>query len=145
MAKALSRTRARAHRGVESGFTLVETLIAVSLLAISVIGIMYSLTTFISVSGVARSSANLDAVVRTYTEGVVAAPYVNCASSYSSVTLPSGYSFSSGPTLSYWNGDDPATFSSTCSTDKGAQRIAATVREQSSGRIATVTITKNAG
>jgi prepilin-type N-terminal cleavage/methylation domain-containing protein len=134
-----------ARRGGEHGFTLVETLIAVSLLAIAVIGIMYTLTTFLSVSGVARSTANLDTVVRTYTEGVVATPYVSCASSYSSVTLPSGYNLSSGPTVAYWNGDDPATFGGTCSTDKGVQRISATVREQSSGRVAAVTITKNAG
>jgi prepilin-type N-terminal cleavage/methylation domain-containing protein len=136
--------RATTRRAVD-GFTLVETLLAVTLLAIAVVGIMYSLTTFLGVSQVARSSANLDAVARQYTEGVEAASYQSCASSYTSVTLPSGYSFSAGPTIAYWNGDNPATYSSTCSADKGVQQISATVKESSTGRTVALTISKNSG
>ena len=128
-----------------AGFTLVETLVSVTLLGIAVVGIMYALSTFLAVSGVARSTANLDAAARKYTEGVEAASYVNCASSYSSVTLPSGYTFSSGPTITYWNGDAPATYSASCGTDNGVQRIAATVQETSSGRTTAITFSKNSG
>jgi prepilin-type N-terminal cleavage/methylation domain-containing protein len=132
-------------RDSESGFTLVEILVAVAIMGIAVVGIMMALATMLNVSSVGRSLANVDQVTRKYTENMTAASYSSCASSYSSVTLPSGYSFSSGPTISYWNGDNPATFASSCSSDQGVQRIAATVREQSSGQTASVVVIKNRG
>jgi len=127
------------------GFTLVEILISVALLGIAVIGIFSSIATFLQIGGAARSIANVDQTARVYTEGLTAATYVNCATTYPSVTLPSGYTFSSGPTIAYWNGDNPATFASTCGTDKGVQRISATVRQTSSGQSAPLVITKNSG
>jgi prepilin-type N-terminal cleavage/methylation domain-containing protein len=129
----------------ESGFTLVEVLVAVAIMGIAVVGIMMALATMINVSSVGRSLANVDQVARKYSESMTAASYTSCASSYSSVTLPSGYSFSSGPTITYWNGDNPPTFASSCSSDKGVQRVAASVREQSSGQTSNVVVVKNRG
>ncbi len=114
-------------------------------MGVAISGIFSCLSTFLMLGSVQRSTANVDLVVRTYSERVVAASYVTCASSYASVTLPSGYSFAAGPTIDYWKGDSPATFSSTCASDKGVQRISATVREQSSGRAQQFVIAKNSG
>jgi len=135
---------ARAERRSD-GFTLVEILMAVALLGIAVIGIFSSLATFLRVGGEARSIANVDQTARVYTEGLTAATYVNCATSYPSVTLPSGYTLPSGSTITYWNGDNPATFASTCTSDKGVQRISATLRESASGEDVALIVTKNSG
>lgn len=132
-------------RSSAAGFTLVEILVTVAILGLVTAGLFGTLSTFLMLGSVQRSTANIDQVVRTYSERIESASYVSCASSYSSVTLPSGYSFSAGPTLAYWNGDSPATFGSTCSSDKGVQRISATVREQSSGKSQQLVIAKNSG
>lgn len=132
-------------RSSAAGFTLVEILVTVAILGLVTAGLFGTLSTFLMLGSVQRSTANIDQVVRTYSERIESASYVNCASSYPSVTLPSGYSFSAGPTFAYWNGDSPATFGSTCSGDKGVQRISATVREQSSGKTQQLVIAKNSG
>jgi len=85
------------------GFTLVEILVTVSIMGIAMSGIFQALSTFLNAGMIERSVANVDVALRTYSERVIAAPYVNCASIYSVVTLPSGYSFSVAPTISYWN------------------------------------------
>ena len=107
------------------GFTLVEILVAVSILGIAVVGIFSALATFLQAGRIDRSVADLDQVVRTYSEGLNGATYASCASSYPTVTLPAGgaYTFVSSPTIKYWNGDNPATFASSCGTDKGIQQI----------------------
>jgi type II secretory pathway pseudopilin PulG len=124
---------------------LVEILVTVAIMGIAITGIFSALSTYLMLGSVQRSTANVDQVIRTYSESMVSASYVSCASSYASVTLPSGYSFSAGPTIDYWKGDSPATFSSTCASDKGVQRISATVREQSSGQSQQFVIAKNSG
>jgi prepilin-type N-terminal cleavage/methylation domain-containing protein len=144
---ASSRVRVRGGHpsGRAGGFTLVEVLVAVSIMGIAMTGIFQALSTFLNAGTVERSVANVDLVVRTYSERAIAAPYVNCASAYSAVILPSGYSFLAGPTIDYWNGDSPTTFSATCASDKGVQRITATVREQSSRQAQLLVVTKNSG
>jgi type II secretory pathway pseudopilin PulG len=124
---------------------LVEILVAVSILGIAVTGIFGALSTFLQVSTVDRSVADINRVVRTYSEGMNVATYSPCASSYPSVTLPSGYTFSAGPTVRYWNGDNPATFASSCGTDKGVQQISATVRQSVSGQTQQFVIAKSSG
>jgi hypothetical protein len=127
------------------GFALVDVLVSLTLIGLAGTGILAAVQTFMQASSTQRSLANLDQVVRSYGEGVVAAAYATCASSYPSVSLPAGYSFASGPVLSFWNGDSPATFSSTCTADKGVQRIAATVRENASGTTQQLVVAKNQG
>ena len=83
----------------------------------------------------ARSTANLDTVARAYTrKASLPRPMSNSASSFPSATCRRATPSRRGPTVTYWNGDDPATFEWTCATDKGVQRISATVQESSTGR-----------
>ena len=128
-----------------AGFTLVEILVAVAILGIAIVGILGAMATFLQVGRIDRSVADLDQVVRTYSETVNGVSYVSCASSYPSVTLPPGYTFSAGPTIKYWNGDNPATFAASCGTDKGVQQISATVRQTASAQTQSVLIVKNGG
>jgi prepilin-type N-terminal cleavage/methylation domain-containing protein len=134
-----------------AGFTLVEILVAVSIMGIAIVGIFGALSTFLQAGRIDRSVADINQVVRTYSEGLNGATYANCASSYPTVTLPAGgaYTFSAGPTIKYWNGDNPATFTATipspCGTDKGVQQISATVRQTVSGQTQSLLIVKNIG
>jgi type II secretory pathway pseudopilin PulG len=109
---------------------LVEILVAVTILGISIVGIFGALSTFLEAGTVDRSVANVDQVLRTYSEGLIATSYLNCASSYPSVTLR------------YWNGDNPATFASSCGVDKGVQQISVTV-QSATGQSAPLVIAKN--
>ena len=118
---------------------------AVTILGISVFGIFGAMSTFLQAGTVDRSIADINQVVRTYSEGLNAASYAPCASSYSSVTIPSGYAFSAGPTVRYWNGDNPATFASSCVTDKGVQQISATVGQSVSGQTQQLVVVKSSG
>jgi prepilin-type N-terminal cleavage/methylation domain-containing protein len=135
----------RARSGTHGGFTLVEILVAVAILGIAIVGIVGAIATFLHANTIDRSVANLDQVVRTYSESMNGQSYVSCASSYSSVTLPTGYTFSAGPTIMYWNGDNPATFAASCGTDNGVQQISATISQTASAQTQSILIVKNSG
>ena len=135
----------RARSGTHGGFTLVEILVAVAILGIAIVGIVGSIATFLHANTIDRSVANLDQVVRTYSESMNGQSYVSCASSYSSVTLPTGYTFSAGPTIKYWNEDNPATFAASCGTDTGVQQISATITQAASAQTQSILIVKNSG
>ncbi len=126
----------------ESGFTLVELLATIAIMGLAIVGLLGALGTFLQAGTIQRSTANIDQASRVYTEVLVSAPYASCATAYSSVTLPAGYSFAAGPTVSYWNGDSPATFAATCATDRGVQKVSATIRDTSSGQSQQVAVAK---
>jgi type II secretory pathway pseudopilin PulG len=122
-----------AVRDPEGGYTLTEVLGALLILSVAVIALISAIGTSIVASDVQRKLVTEDAVVRAYAEALNAAPYVSCASStesgYSAATvLPSlatkwpGYQ-ASVVSVGYWNGDNPATFGTTCSSDAGVQRL----------------------
>jgi type II secretory pathway pseudopilin PulG len=134
---------------LEGGFTLAEVLGALLILSIAVMTIISAIGTSIIASDVQRKLVTEDAVVRAYAEALSAAPYVNCATSttggYSAATvLPNlaskwpGYDvgivqldtdpthYWNSPTadgVTYWNGDNPATFAASCTADTGVQRL----------------------
>jgi prepilin-type N-terminal cleavage/methylation domain-containing protein len=135
-------TRPRPH--AQSGLSLVELLVAVALIGIAFVALVGGLGTFFAISTSQRATADIDAVVRMYVEHVTApqTPYAPCGSSYT-MSLPAGYSFSAGPTVSYWAGDNPSTFTSSCATHNanGVQKVTATIRRAPT-RDVTVVITK---
>jgi prepilin-type N-terminal cleavage/methylation domain-containing protein len=129
-------------RDGESGFTLVELLATIAIMGLAIVGLLGALGTFLQAGTIERSTANIDQVSRVYTEALVSAPYGNCATAYASVTLTAGYSFAAGPTVRYWNGDSPATFATTCATDRGVQQVSGTVKDNSSGQSQPVAVAK---
>lgn len=110
---------ARSRR--DAGLTLVEVLLAVSILGIGVVVIVGGMMTSIKVSEQGRRSAEGQAAIRAYAEAVTGAPYVACASSYAApgFTVPTGWTAAS-PVVTYWNG---TTFTTPCGTDSGLQRV----------------------
>jgi type II secretory pathway pseudopilin PulG len=135
-------------RHAEEGFTLVELILSLALMATVFVAVFAGLASFFSITASQRSNANLDAVVRQYVEQMTSpGNYVDCATaaSYSSVTLPpasgsSSYAFSTPTTIGYWNGDNPATFSSTCATDKGVQQVNASITHTLGSKSQTVNV-----
>jgi prepilin-type N-terminal cleavage/methylation domain-containing protein len=100
------------RRGGNSGFTLVEIILALAIIGIALVAVFAGLTVFFKTVVVQRSTADVDQVARTFTEQLQVANYIVCAAPWSTtygsgatpVTLPAGYSFASAPTINYWTG-----------------------------------------
>jgi prepilin-type N-terminal cleavage/methylation domain-containing protein len=122
----------RAHKRAETGYTLTEVLVAVTILTVAIVVILGAMSDGILASRVHRDIVTADAVARTYADQIITGPYVACATpsepAYQLPNPPTGFTVQI-TSLSYWvGGSKPATFASTCSTDAGAQQITITVR-----------------
>ena len=95
----------------DSGASLVELLVAMTLMGIAFIAILAGLGTMLRAQQQQQTIVTVDSHLRSYSEGLLAAPYINCASGYT-LAAPSG--FSVNVAVRYWNGDLPATFTATC-------------------------------
>lgn len=109
----------------QAGFSLVETLIGVSILGIGVVGVVGGMATSVKTADIGASSAEANLAVRAYAEALAATTYADCA-----VTYPTGYGAPAGytpsHTVAYWN-TGTGTFTAACGTDSGLQRVALTV------------------
>lgn len=105
----------------DAGLTLVEVLLAVSILGVGVTVLVGGMMTSITVSGQGQRSAEGQAAIRAYAESVASTAYTDCASSYPSpgFTPPSGWT-AAAQVVTYWDG---SSFVSTCGTDSGLQRV----------------------
>jgi hypothetical protein len=112
------------------------------IIGIAVITVFAGLGVHYKGTATQRSLADLDQVVRNYSESVVDEPYAQCATAYSSVTVPAGYALVGSPMIRYWNGDNPATFSATCTTDRGVQRVSVTIEQSNSKQRDEVVVAK---
>lgn len=110
--------RARRQRG----FTLVETAIAVALLAVIVISVLSAFSAITLAANRHQEQASLDLLVRTNAESIKSQPYsVQNVPKYATVTQ-AGYAATY--TIQYW---DPAAQTFTGAVDQGLQQIVVTV------------------
>jgi prepilin-type N-terminal cleavage/methylation domain-containing protein len=112
-----------AHRRDERGFTLIELIIAITLMGLAVGAVFGGLGLFFKIQDTQQSNARIDAEIRNYAERILAQPYTDCATaaSYEAATAPTG--LSSTVAVQYWDGKLPASFGSTCTADVGLQQI----------------------
>jgi Tfp pilus assembly protein PilV len=118
----------------DRGESLLEVLIAVTIMGVALVAIVGGLVTGILVSDVHRRQATASASVRDYAEAienaVAGGGYVPCggAANYASpagFAVPSGYSMSVvAGSVRYWAGGG---WQSTCTTDTGLQQLTAQV------------------
>ena len=139
-------TRLRSvRRDEQAGFTLVELLVTMSIMAIAFIVMLGAISVFFSSTRIHRASADLDAAMRTYVEKLSDAGYVRTVHrlDYSAVPVPSGFTASIQP--KYWDGinPNPAVYGPTCPTpDKGAQQLTVTLTRSSDGQKDSLVIVK---
>jgi Tfp pilus assembly protein PilV len=128
-----------ARRG-DRGETLLELVVAMTIMAVGVVAVTGGITLALLVSDVHRKQAVAAAYARDYAEAVESAVagggyQANCSPAYpATVAVPSGFSPPVVTAVSFWNG---SAFPPTCSVagDQGVQRL--TVRVSSSdGRAA---------
>lgn len=126
----------------DEGITLLELLITMVLMSIAFAAVLGGMGIFLKAANSQRTTASLDAHIRTYAEALLAAPYVDCATSatYSNVTAPPG--LASTVVVTYWDGNVPAAFGPTCSSDRGVQQLTITLRA-SDGVAADVVVGKS--
>jgi Tfp pilus assembly protein PilV len=163
--------RTRRRRQNERGESLIEILIALSIVSLGVIGILTAIGSTSRLPGVSREGSHADQLLVRYAENLIAAPYATCSSGVApygaaatsaipSTNLPDGITAgapgtaAASPTafelsiesVSYWNGDlAPATFSATCpATDLGSQELTLLVHAGDGSFDRTMTIVKRA-
>ena len=112
----------------ESGFTLIEVLVTVSLLSIAFVAILGALTVLITSTAQHRRATQAEAVARNAAEYVKSAgvPYVPCASTYDLAAMPNipAHFAVSVTSVKAWDGNtSPAAYVDTCTTDRGAQLV----------------------
>jgi prepilin-type N-terminal cleavage/methylation domain-containing protein len=113
-----------ARRGSDTGFSLVESIVAIAILGIAVVAIVGALGTAASTTGLQARQADADAALRSGAEAIKSQPYVACpgvpAYSTAGTTLAPGMTVSLS-SVEHWNG---ATFVAACpASDGGFQRV----------------------
>jgi prepilin-type N-terminal cleavage/methylation domain-containing protein len=121
------------QRTAESGFTLVELMLAITLMGILFIFVFSGLAVFLKTTVVQRSTADLDQTTRRYAENLAGVAYQPCASDTAyvgsgagQVPVPAGYTITL--TVKDWDGLNPAGWGA-CPPDKGLQQITVDVTQ----------------
>lgn len=132
----------------EGGYTLTEVLVAVVILAVCIVAVVGAMGSAIFSSRLHRDLVTGDAAVRAYSEQILQASYVNCATpaQYPAPTpTPPGGLTVSITSITYWNGSGSGqNFGPTCSTDHGAQRITFKAQRANGAGKQTLAIVKRA-
>lgn len=126
----------------DEGSTLVESLVAVSILGIAMTAMVGGMYTSVVASDANRKHATASTHLASYAERVKADVYVGCATSYAGAgfTIPAGYT-KDAVVVSYWDG---STFAATCTTDSGLQRVSLRIRSTDGRAVVDVDLAKRA-
>lgn len=126
-------------KSTDGGESLIELLMAITIMSLAVVAVVGSLVTGVMVSDVHRKQTTAGATLRNYAESIessVAAAttaYTSCATPAAYAT-PTGFTAPAGYTASvtavrYWKGVPTLSFSTTCgSPDSGVQKVSLRVR-----------------
>jgi Tfp pilus assembly protein PilV len=135
-------------RGHESGETLLEILVSVTIMAIGFVAILAGIGTTLLATDTHRQDATAETVLRSYAERIqdpVDVAYVNCATT-ASYASPTGFSLpatgwsASITSVQFWQGNTPPTFSTCPTTDKGVQQLTLQVQSPAGNHRATETV-----
>jgi len=111
--------RSRSDRGE----TLIELLVALSVMSVAVVALVGGLGTAIVMSDVHRKQATVGTTLRNWSESIAAAvaggDYPACGAPSVPDGAPAGYT-ASIPNVRYWTG---AAWSSSCVSDKGLRQL----------------------
>lgn len=125
----------------DEGATLVESLVAVSIVGVAFSAIVGGMYTSVAASDAHRKQAAAATHLTSYAEAVKAESYVPCATTYgTSYSAPAD--FAADPVaVAYWN---PATssFDATCTSDSGLQRVTLGIRSSDGRAVLDVQIAK---
>jgi hypothetical protein len=101
----------------------VELLVTVVIMGAAIVALVAGVATAVASSDTHRQDATAEGVMRSYAERVQNAPYVECATGYTSgYTVPSGGWTATITSIQYLQSDG-SSYGSTCSPDLGAQQI----------------------
>ncbi|MDQ1709245.1 MAG: hypothetical protein QOG49_630 [Frankiaceae bacterium] len=128
----------------EEGTTLVETLVAVSIVGIAFTALVGGMYSTVVASDTNRKQAAAATYLVSYAEAVKGDAYAACATSYAGAgfTLPAGYT--KGPmTVDYWNAGT-SSFGASCGTDSGLQRVTMSIRSNDGLGVVDVQLVKRA-
>jgi prepilin-type N-terminal cleavage/methylation domain-containing protein len=140
--------RASSRNRHDEGFTLVELLVTVTIMALTFMVLFGAISVFVKSTTVHRTTADLDRATRSYVEQLDGVAYANCATSYSVAPsdLPADFStkFQPAITVKYWDGTPaPAGFTTSCpATDLGVQQLTLTMTRVGDGQQDQLTIVK---
>jgi prepilin-type N-terminal cleavage/methylation domain-containing protein len=110
----------------DAGFSLVETLIAVAILGLGVVTVVSGMMTSITIGDLDRRQADGQTALRAYAEAVAGDTYTGCAASYPAAAFSAPAGWTAAMTVAYWSAGT-STFTPTCGTDSGLQRVTLTV------------------
>lgn len=113
----------------DRGFTLLELIIAMTLMGMAVGAVFGGLGLFLRVQDTQKSNARIDVEIRNYAERILSVPYVDCATAASYAAAAAPEDLDATLSLSYWDGEMPAGFGATCGTDRGLQQITITLTD----------------
>ena len=113
----------------QRGETLLELVIAISLMGLAIVAVMAGLTTTVLLSDVQKKQATAVTLVRSYAEAlqkfVADGHYVACATSYTvpGFPVPAGFTAKTG-SVQYWTG---GLWLPLCLPDRGLQKVRVSV------------------
>jgi type II secretory pathway pseudopilin PulG len=116
--------------GSDRGETLLELVVALSIMSVAVVAVVGGLATGVLMSDVHRKQTTAGMAVRNYAEAIIQAvdaggyPATACAALATSFTAPAGYTATVLSTR-YWDG---SAWNSTCATDTGLRQLTLQVR-----------------
>jgi prepilin-type N-terminal cleavage/methylation domain-containing protein len=129
----------------QSGLSLIELLVTITILGLAVTAVLGGMTTLLSTSGLHRQQADVTAVVESAAEAVKADPYANCATTYAVPTATLADASITTIQITYWNPSGTGFQPSCPGTDQGLQMVAIKAKQNNGSVSQTLSLVKASG